>query len=212
MIRKSFLALVVFATALVMLPAIASAHVEIEADGKPAADGNIKTTVSAENECANDGKLTNVQLVFPESPSLTVATAETVDGWTATVAKRAGSDAIETVTWVNSGQVDGNGTFPITLGAIPSGTKEVDFKALDTCEDGEVTRWVEPGENSEHPAPVLAISTSSSHSSGTTTTTKAADSKSDDSNTGLIVGIIAAVVVVGGGAAFLLSRRRKTTT
>ena len=100
---------------------------------------------------------------------------------------------------------------PRSMSTIPEGTKTVGFKALDTCDNGEVTRWIEPGENSEHPAPVLTIKAVKA-SAGTTTTTKAADSKSDDSNTGLIVGIIAAVVVVGGGAAYLLTRKKSTAS
>ena len=195
-----------------LFPLVAGAHVEIEADGAPA-NGVVKTTVSAENECPKNGKLTNVELDFPETPALTTATPAEVTGWTSAVTQRTDGQSIEKIVWNNTGQVDGDGKFPLDLGPIPDGQKAVDFKALDTCDNGEVTRWVEPGENSEHPAPVLALkSSTSSGDTGTTTTTKAADTKSsDDSNTGLIVGIIAAVVVVGGGGAFLATRRKRTT-
>lgn len=210
MIRKSMAALAVFTVGLFLFPLVASAHVEIETDGAPA-NGVVTATVSAENECPNNGKLTNVELSFPDSPGLATATPDTVTGWTAAVTKKSGSENIEKVVWTNTGNVDGDGKFPIELGTIPSGTKTVDFKALDTCDNGEVTRWVEPGENSEHPAPVLVIKTTSG-GAATTTTTAASDSKSDDSNTGLIVGIIVAVVVIGGGAAFLVMRRKGAST
>jgi len=210
MIRKSMTAFVLFASALVLFPLVAGAHVEIEADGAPS-NGAVATTIAAENECANNGKLTSVELVFPESPALDTATATAVTGWTAEVTKRTGSESVEKVTWTNTGQVDGAGTFPLEIGTLPASTKTVDFKALDTCDDGEVTRWVEAGENSEHPAPVLALKASGS-ASDTTTTTKAADSKSDDDNTALIIGIIAAVVVVGGGAALLLTRKKSAAS
>jgi len=206
MIRKSMTAFALFASALVLLPAVAGAHVEIEADGAPS-NGAVTTTIKAENECANNGKLTSVELVFPESPALDTATPGAVTGWTPEVTKKAGSASVEKVTWTNTGQVDGDGTFPLEIGTLPASTKAVNFKALDACDDGEVTRWVEPGENSEHPAPVLAIKAAASD---TTTTTKAADSKSDDDNTGLIVGIVAAVVVIGGGAAYLLTRKKSS--
>ena len=134
------------------------------------------TTISAENECANNGKLTSVELDFPTSPALATATAGTVTGWTAQVTKLTGSDSIQKVTWTNTGQVTGDGTFPLQIGDVPAGTKSIHFKALDTCDDGEVTRWVEPGENSEHPAPVLAIKAVKSQ----TTTTTAAESSSSD--------------------------------
>jgi uncharacterized protein YcnI len=201
-------ALVVFTAALFLFPLVASAHVEIEADGAPS-NGALAVTIAAENECANNGKLTEVELSFPETPALTTATPGTVTGWTAVVSKRAGSENVEKVVWTNTGSVDGDGTFPLELATIPTGQKTVDFKALDTCDDGEVTRWVEPGESSEHPAPVLTLKAATS---ATTTTTEAADTKSDDdSNTGLIIGIAAAVVVVGGGAAILLIRRKSAS-
>jgi uncharacterized protein YcnI len=205
MIRKSLAALAVFAVALVVFPLVAAAHVEIESDSAPA-NGAVATTVSAENECANNGKLTSVELDFPATPAMTTATPATVTGWTAAVTKKTGSESIEKVTWTNTANVGGDGTFPLEIGTVPTGTKSVEFKALDTCDDGEVTRWVEPGENSEHPAPVLAIK--AVKAPGTTTTT-AASSSSDDDNTGLIVGIVIAVVVVGGGAALLISRRKR---
>src|SRR6478736_4084035 len=128
MIRKSMTAFVLFAATLVLFPLVAGAHVEIE--------------------CANNGKLTSVELVFPESPALDTATPGAVTGWTPEVTKRAGSASVEKVTWTNTGQVDGDGTFPLELGTLPASTKAVNFKALDACDDGEVTRWVEPGENS----------------------------------------------------------------
>ena len=174
MIRKSMAALAVFSAALVLFPLVAAAHVEIEADGAPD-NGVVATTVSAENECPNNGKLTDVELVFPASPALTTATPAAVTGWTAAVAKSADGQSVEKVIWTNTGQVDGDGTFPLEIGTVPTSAKAVDFKALDTCDNGEVTRWVEPGENSEHPAPVLALKAAGSDA-GTTTTTKAADS------------------------------------
>ena len=208
MIRKSIVALVVFSAALVLFPLVASAHVEIEADGAPT-NGVVATTISAENECPNNGKLTSVELDFPATPALTTATPAAADGWTASVTKASDGQAVEKIVWTNTGGVDGSGSFPIDLGTIPDGQKTVDFKALDTCDNGEVTRWVQAGESSEFPAPVLAIKPISADT-GTTTTTKAADSKSDDSNTGLIIGIIAAVVVVGGGGIYLATRKKKS--
>jgi uncharacterized protein YcnI len=207
MIRKSMAAFAVFSAALFLFPLIASAHVEIEPVNAPV-NGAVTTTVSAENECPNNGKLTNVELDFPATPAITTVTPTPVTGWTAAVVKGSDGQSVSKVTWTNSGKVDGAGKFPIEMGTIPAGTTKVDFKALDTCDNGEVTRWIEAGKNSEHPAPVLTIK--AVKATGTTTTTAASDSKSSDSNTGLIVGIIVAVVVIGGGAAFVISRRKSS--
>ena len=62
-------AFVLFSAALVLFPLVAGAHVEIEADGTPA-NGVVATTISAENECPNNGKLTSVELDFPATPAL----------------------------------------------------------------------------------------------------------------------------------------------
>jgi len=202
-------ALVVFSAALILFPLVASAHVEIEPVNAPV-NGAVTTSVSAENECPNNGKLTSVELDFPATPAITTATATPVTGWTAAVVKGADGKSVSKITWTNSGNVPGAGKFPIELATIPDGTTKVDFKALDTCDNGETTRWIEPGENSEHPAPVLTIK--AVKATGTTTTTVASDSKSSDSNTGLIVGIIVAVVVIGGGAAFFISRRKSSAS
>jgi hypothetical protein len=208
MIRKPLVAFAVFAAALVVLPAVAGAHIEVEADGPPASDGAVAVTVSAENECS--AKLANVELDFPASPELTAVTAEPVDGWTAVVTKKAGSEAVEKIVWTNSGQVDGDGDYPITIGPVGADVKQIDFKGIDTCDDGEVTRWVQEGEDSDYPAPVLAITAVKATDDGTSSTTKAAEDEKDDdsSNTGLIVGIVIAVVVVGGGIAFAVSRKK----
>lgn len=208
MIRKSLAAFVLFSTALVLFPLVAGAHVEIEADGTPT-NGVVATTISAENECPNNGKLTSVELDFPATPALSDVTESQVTGWTAAATKNA-DGSYQKIVWTNSGGSDGDGKFPVSLGTIPEGTKSIEFKALDTCDNGEVTRWIEPGENSEHPAPVLTLKAAGS---ATTTTTQAASTKSsDDSNTGLIVGIIAAVVVVGGGAAYFVTRKKKSAS
>src|SRR4029079_7584051 len=117
--------------------------------------------VKAENECPDNGKLTSVELDFPETPALVMATPSAVTGWSPVVNHRSGTENTESIVWTNSGQVDGDGTFPIELASIPEGQKTIDFKALDTCDNGEVTRWIEPGEDSEHPAPVLTLTSSS---------------------------------------------------
>jgi len=47
----------------------------------------------------------------------------------------ADGQSVSKIVWTNDGKVDGDGTFPVEMGTIPSGTKEIDFKALDTCDN-----------------------------------------------------------------------------
>ena len=59
--------------------------------------------------------------------------------------------------------------------AISETDPTIDFKALQTCSDGEVFRWIEDGENSEFPAPVLTLEhaghSSDDHASDDTSST-----------------------------------------
>ncbi len=191
----------------VAFPLAAGAHVEIEADGAPT-DGVVVTSIAAENECADNGKLESVELLFPESPELTTATAGTVDGWTAAVTKKAGSEAVEKVVWTNTGQVEGDGEYTLTIGTVSADEQQLAFKAIDTCDDGKITRWVEAGESSEFPAPVLALAASTAETPSTSKVEVTTKDSSDDSNTTAVVIAVIAGVVVIGGIAFAISRRR----
>ena len=98
MVRKGWLATVVVATVLAV-PGTAFAHVEITAANPPGTDDVVLTSLFAENECTD--ALNTVQLVFPTTPKLTVATPELAVGWTSVVEKQPGSEAVASVTWTN---------------------------------------------------------------------------------------------------------------
>ena len=205
MTRKLALAAIVFVAALVALPAIAGAHVEITPEGTVSSDGTTSASVFAENECKQE--LKTVELVFPASPELTVATPTAVAGWTSAVAKQPGSDVVTGVTWSNATGT-GDGEFGIALGPIPTDAGPLEFKAVQTCDDGEVFRWVQKGEASEFPAPVLDVAASGAKDDTTSTTKVAVTTKSDtsDNNTGIIIGIVAASVVLIGAGVLLFKR------
>ena len=209
MTRKLALAATVFVAALVALPAIAGAHVEITPEGTVSADGTISTSVFAENECKNE--LKTVELVFPATPELTVATPTAVADWTVAVSRKPGSEVVTGVTWSNTSGT-GDGEFGIALGPIPTDAGPLEFKAIQTCDDGEVFRWVQKGESSEFPAPVLALASAdgtSSTTDGTSSTTNVpvtTKAKSSDSNTAIIIGIVAASLLLIGAGVVLFKR------
>ncbi len=70
--------------------------------------------------------------------------------------------AVDTITW-SGGRIEPGEyqDFAILAGPIPSGAKELPFKAIQTYSNGEVVRWIErrgPGEaEPAHPAPVLHV-------------------------------------------------------
>ena len=209
--RKLAFAAVVFVATAVALPAVAGAHVEITTDAAPGSDGLVVTKVFSENECKKE--LKTVQILFPESPDLTVATPATVAGWTNAVTMKAGTQAIASITWTNDGTATGDGNFPLSIGPVPSGQASLKFKAVDTCDDGAVFRWVQDGESSEFPARVLTIAATGSQTPETSTETKVpvtiAKKKSDDSSTGVVIGIVAASLVLIGAGVVMFRRSKK---
>jgi uncharacterized protein YcnI len=216
-------ALAVFGVTLLVLPAVAGAHVSIEAEGALGPEGIQEATLRVPNEC--EGSTTAIELNFPATPAMTSVVVTPITGWTAT--NTTGVDGAVTVLTL-SGSLSGTDaqTFNLTVGPIPAGVDQIGFTAVQRCSDGEVIRWIEPtpagGGEPEFPAPVLVI-TRDANSGGavveappeTTTstvavTTTAADEDEDESgNTGLIVGIVVAAVVVLGGGAYLAMRRKR---
>jgi uncharacterized protein len=217
MIRKLLVFVGVVSISLVATVGVAFAHVEIERDGDVKADGTVAATLSVPNEEADAGTV-KVELVFPESPEITAAIAEPVTGWTATVQK-SGTGAVTQITWTG-GPLTGDQRveLPLTLGPVPADTTTIDFKAVQTYDNGDVVRWIEPtpvgGEEPEHPAPVLTVrgaaASEDDHGGAATTTTAHDDSEHDDGlSTGAIVAIVVGGLIVGGGIGYAIARSRK---
>lgn len=210
MIRKSVFGLIVFAIALVALPAIAGAHVEISADGGLSADGTQKATLTVPNECEGS-QTTNVVLNLPATPPLTTVDVAPQTGYTYAATKNTdGSVKNLTIAGTISGSEEKK--FDLTLATIPAGTSEIKMTALQNCADGTVIRWIEPtppgGQEPEHPAPVLEIKSGDATSNTTIKVPVTTKSSSDSSNTtAIIIGVVAAVVVIGG-VAFAVARRK----
>ena len=209
MIRKSVYSLAVMALILAV-PAVAGAHVEITG-GAPGTDDELVAEVFVEAECPS--YTATAELVFPETPELTIATPAVIEGWTAAVAKRDGSEAVASVTWTNTGQVAGDGEFRLALGPIATDGATIDFKAIQTCDDGEVLRWIEEGADGEFPAPVLTLdhggaSGEGHHAEPSTEPKPAPKLPDDDSSIGVIVGVVAGVAALAGGL-LVIARRKK---
>jgi uncharacterized protein len=199
----------------------AFAHVEISSDdaaaGKPS-----NMSISVPNEMANAGTV-KLDLRFPEGQQLTAVSIEPTNGWNAT--KNASG-----IVWTG-GPLTGENEVKFNFTAtLPSDAKTLEFKALQTYDNGQTVRWIEAtpagGPEPEHPAPVLTIGASGDEdhhaeagsdeaASATDDHDEAAstnDSKDDSSNTALVVVIIIAVVViVGGGGTLLFLRSRRAS-
>jgi uncharacterized protein YcnI len=147
------------AAAVIMLAALpAAAHTEWEPN--TAAPGSIVAlTLFAEDEKPDAGTL-SVELQFPHA--LTIVELGPVEGWTAApVGGAVGAGATATGVLWTGGPAPGDLELPITLGPLPDQEGRLQFKAIQTYDNGEIERWIgdwpagapEP----DHPGPVLDL-------------------------------------------------------
>jgi uncharacterized protein YcnI len=215
MIRKLAIAGAIVTGVVALVAGPAFAHVEISRDGAVGANGMVAATLHVPNEMPTAGTV-KIELVFPASPKLTTAQAGAVNGWTATVQKNAAGDVIG-ITWTG-GPLTGTQEIqlPLTVGAVPGSANAIDFKALQTYDDGTVVRWIEPtpagGQEPAHPAPVLVVrgSAAGHNVAAGAGNTSGSKSHSDDGiSTGAIIAIVVGIVIVLAVLGFILSRTRR---
>ncbi|MEU4120315.1 YcnI family protein [Kitasatospora sp. NPDC028055] len=220
----------------------ASAHVIVAPSSVPKNATDRTFAFRVPNE--DDTKSTvQVEIDFPTDHPVPSALVTPVPGWTdkITTTKLATpihtddgdvTDVVSQVIWTGGQITPGHyQDFTVELGALPEGTDQVVFKALQTYSDGNVVRWIEEPQAGQpepkNPAPVLHLTAaaadgdtagaatpaptgSATAKAGAETAAAKADS-SDSTARGLgIAGIV--VGVLGTAAGVLLARRSRTGT
>jgi uncharacterized protein YcnI len=224
------------AAALVAGATPAAAHNEWEPS--TAAPGSVvDLTLFVEGEQPDAGT-TTVELFFPAP--ITVAALPAVPGWTATPMEGQLGGPASGVTWAG-GPAPGDLELPIRLGPLPGDPGRLQFKTVQTYDNGEVDRWIDewPEGAPEPPAPgpvldlvpggpgsIPATTAAPTTTAATTTTTAtstttteadqaaAEDTADDDSDGNVVLWVVVAVVILavaGGGFAYLRSRRSPHT-
>ncbi|MEU1031360.1 YcnI family protein [Streptomyces mirabilis] len=235
-------AVAVAASAVLAVSAPAFAHVSVQPEGEAAKGGYAVVDFKVPNE--RDNASTNkIEVNFPTDHPLASVMPQPLDGWSVKVTKtklakpltmhgEKISEAVSKVTWTATGKGIEPGffqKFPLSVGALPEDTDELVFKAIQTYDNKEVVRWIEPQqegqEEPENPAPVLTLSEASADghhgSSGTakdasdTSTTAPASSTSASSadssdTTARVLGVVGIVVGAAGVAYGVLAGRRRT--
>lgn len=235
-------AVAVAASAVLAVSAPAFAHVSVQPEGEAAKGGYAVVDFKVPNE--RDNASTNkVEVNFPTDHPLASVMPQPLDGWSVKVTKtklakpltmhgEKISEAVSKVTWTATGKGIEPGffqKFPLSVGALPEDTDELVFKAIQSYDNKEVVRWIEPQqegqEEPENPAPVLTLSEASADghhgSSGTakdasdTSTTAPASSTSASSadssdTTARVLGVVGIVVGAAGVAYGVLVGRRRT--
>jgi periplasmic copper chaperone A len=167
-VRRSILAAV--ATAALLAPAAAQAHVTLQPDTAPAG-GFTRLDVRVPNE-RDDAGTTKVDVQIP--PGFVAASYEPVPGWDVNVTHSKAAEPIDAgeglesdqqvsrITWTGDGKqgVIAPGEFQdfgLSL-KMPDGKAgdKLTFKALQTYDDGQVVRWIGP-EDADEPAPIVTL-------------------------------------------------------
>lgn len=141
--------------ALLLMAGPASAHVEVSADKAKAGATDSVLTFVAESESTTAG-ITALRVVLPagiKPADVTWVSGPT--GW----ALKAGADG-----YTVSGPavpVGKDAEYAVRVRQLPTDTRQLVFKTLQTYSDGHVDRWIEEpnpgGAEPENPAPVLTV-------------------------------------------------------
>lgn len=229
----------VAASAVLALSVPAFAHVSVQPEGAAAKGEYAVVDFKVPNE-RDDSATTKVEVNLPTDHPLASVMPQPLDGWSVKVTKsklakpltlhgEQISEAVSKVTWTATGKGIGPGffqKFPLSIGQLPEDADELVFKAIQTYDNKEVVRWIEPqkegAEEPENPAPVLALSAASADghhgsaaqdASDTSTPaakdTTSAASPSDTDTTARVLGIVGIVVGAAGVAYGVMAGRRR---
>lgn len=237
--RRLAVAGAVAASSVLVLAGPAFAHVSVQPEGKAAKGGYAVVDFKVPNERDN-AQTVKLEVSFPADHPLASVQPEALPGWTVEVTKskldkpltmhgKQINEAVTKVTW-SGGKIESGyfQKFPLSIGALPTDTDKLVFKAVQTYSNGETVRWIEEQKGSEepqNPAPVLALSAATAdHHGGAAAASDdkksddmdghgkqaeaSSDSKSSD-NTARVLGIVGIVVGVAGVAFGVLAGRRR---
>ncbi|MFG2284801.1 YcnI family protein [Streptomyces sp. NPDC048595] len=226
----------VTAGSVLLLAGPAFAHVSVQ-PGEAPKGGYAVVNFKVPNE-RDDASTVKLEVTLPTDHPLASAMPQPVPGWKVSVTKSKLAKPIEMhgekineapskITWTADGKGVEPGQFqqfPVSVGQLPEDADELVFKALQTYDDKDVVRWIEPtkegAEEPENPAPVLKLTAAEDDGHGGSgakhagaksdakMTTAAAETSASDT-TARVLGVIGIVVGIAGvGFGVFAGRRR----
>ncbi|MEV7178793.1 YcnI family protein [Kitasatospora sp. NPDC093679] len=233
--RRTTLAAAVAGAAVVALAGPAAAHVTVQPGSVPQGGYTaVAFRVPDESDTASTVKL---EVSLPMDHPMASVRIQPLPGWTAVLEKSKldkplnahGKDiteAVSKITWTaDAGTKIAPGQFQefrVSLGALPTDTDKLTFKALQTYDNGEVVRWIEEAKEGQpepaKPAPVLTLTKAAAaasaapaadHHASQDASGDQAAAKADDS-TARTLGVVGIVVGVIGAALGVADLRRKS--
>ncbi|MYT70257.1 DUF1775 domain-containing protein [Streptomyces sp. SID8367] len=228
-------------SSVVLVSAPAFAHVSVQPEGAAAKGGYAVIDFKVPNE-RDDAATTKLEVNFPTDHPLASVMPEPVPGWKAEVTKskldkplemhgEKLTEAVSKVTWTATGSGADKGVqpgyfqkFPVSVGQLPTDADQLVFKAIQTYDNKEVVRWIEPQqkgqEEPENPAPTLTLSAAADDEHGASGASASDDHKeaaaatsdtsSDSDTTARVLGIVGILVGAAGVAFGVLAGRRRT--
>jgi uncharacterized protein YcnI len=210
-----------------LLAAPVGAHVTIVTYGDVQQGGFGTIGLNVPNE-RDDAGTVGLEVQMPADHPVPFVSVQPKPGWEVETTMRTLDQPIEgegasidqvvdTIKWTATGDTQiGPGQFDqfwISVGPLPTDVDTLEFPALQTYDDGEVVRWIEPtpagGEEPEHPAPAVALVAPSGDAAAPDAADTDSDSGDGDGTTlaviALVVGGLALIAAVGG---LVVSRRR----
>lgn len=163
---------------LVLVTGTAGAHVTVRPSSVTQGSFDV-ISFSVPNE-KDDANTVELVVELPAKHPVASVSVQPKPGWTVTAEKtalskpvrRGGtsiSEAVSTVTWtataggLEPGQFD---LFTISAGPMPTNTRKLTFKTLQTYSDGETVSWIQSSVKGapepEHPAPTLTLTKAAS--------------------------------------------------
>ncbi|WP_043265291.1 YcnI family protein [Streptomyces sp. CT34] len=223
------------AGSVLLLAGPAFAHVTVQPGTAPKG-GFATVDIKVPNEKDNASTV-KVEVSLPTDHPLASVMPEPVPGWKIDITKSKLAKPIEMegekineapskITWTADGKGIEPGQFqqfPLSVGQLPNDADQLVFKALQTYDNKEVVRWIEPakpgGPEPENPAPVLKLTAAGADGTGqgsgdtkngtkSGTTAEAADASTSDT-TARVLAVAGIVVGIVGVAFGVLAGRRR---
>ncbi|WSK35897.1 YcnI family protein [Streptomyces tubercidicus] len=219
----------------VLLAAPAFAHVSVQPAGPAPKGGYATVNFKVPNE-RDDASTVKLEVTLPTDRPLASVMPQPVPGWKIDVKKSKLAKPIEMhgekineapskITWTaeDKGVEPGRfQQFPVSVGMLPEDADQVVFKALQTYDDKEVVRWIEPTKEGapepENPAPVLQLTAAEdehggadakSGDKGHVKSAAAGQDAADGDTTARVLGAVGIVVgLIGIGFGVFAGRRR----
>ncbi|MEU5389236.1 YcnI family copper-binding membrane protein [Kitasatospora cineracea] len=232
--RRSLGALAVAAGALLASAMPAFAHVTVQ-PGSVQQGGYSAVAFRVPNE-SDTASTVKVEVNLPLDHPMASVRTQPVPGWTAVLEKskldkpldshgQQITEAVSKITWTaNDGTKIAPGQyqdFAVSLGALPTDTDTLVFKALQTYDNGDVVRWIEEAKDGQpepsKPAPALkltkaagATAAADQHSADSAGAQQAAAGAKSSDSTARTLGVVGIVVGVVGAALGVAGLRRRS--